>query len=355
MPAGVLVLLVLACSPAANTTSSSTIDPNPSSSSTSQPPAVGMEIDDKLPGEELWALVPGNDPDSDRINLVFASWGWGDHREFLNLVTGALSWGGAAYLIDDGGQVTDVDSTAVGAALGLFAIEPWRSSRGVFNVWYTDLEPETPVSWLNSEDHPFQVDDVVVVTIAVDAERFNPDLTSVAGQDGTFVGPGAPERPTSGNPFSHAVVLVDSAFPTAGLVDVAHELGHAMFNLPDEYVGERLGFDGREDLSSWPSCAEDAAEAEEWWGDLDGDVDPMLIVWAAEMDKAGFPIGDIGLWSELIVVGVVDGGCYGVPGSARATLDSLMNTSMPVLGSVNRLWAEQVLRLWDGADRAPLG
>lgn len=216
---------------------------------------------------------------------------------------------------------------------------------------FESLEPETPVSWLNSEDHPFRISDVVVVTVALDAERYNPDLTSVAGQDGIFMGPGIPERPVSGNPFAHAVVLVDSSFPAAGLVDVTHELGHSMFNVPDEYVGEMFGFDGREDLSSWPSCAEDVAEAEVWWVDLVDDVDPMLMVWVNEMQHAGFPLSDAEQLSELVAVGVVDGGCYGVSHGARATVDSIMNSSDPVLGSVKRRLAEQVLALWEGADR----
>ena len=49
-----------------------------------------------------------------------------------------------------------------------------------------------------------------------------------------------------------------------------------------------------------------------------------------------------------IEIGEVDGGCYGVPGSVRATVDSLMNSSIPVLGSQNRRWAEQILDLWTG-------
>lgn len=349
LPPAVVLVLALACSPgeAAPIPTNSQVTTQPTISI----PQTGMEAGERLPGERLWALVPDNDIEADRINLVFAAWGWDDTREFLSLVTGALSWDGNAYLIDDAGRITDKDDDALDAALGLFAIEPWRSFRRAFNVWYTDIEPETPVSWLNTADQPFSIEDVVIVTVAVDAERYSSDLTSVAGQDGTFVGPGVPERPVSGNSFAHAVVLVDSVFPAEGLVDVAHELGHAMFNLPDEYVGDRIGFDGREDLSNWPSCAEDTTEADNWWGDLKGKIDPMLTVWTEEMAEAGFPLASAEQLEEIVVVGAVDGGCYGVPGSARATFDSLMNSSIPVLGSVNRRWAVQILALWDGSDR----
>jgi hypothetical protein len=315
-------------------------------------PSPTMRVGDPVLDQSLWALVDGNDLAADRINLVFAPWGWDDNREFSALVGGSLSWDGNAYIFDDDGDVTDQEEFGAGAALGLFAIEPWRSSTDLFNVWYTNLEPPTPVSWLDSQNQPFLLDDVVVVTVAVDAYRFNPDLTSVAGFDGSFVGPAVPHRPASGQPFAHAVVLVESGFPVGGLVDVPHELGHGMFNLPDEYVGERLGFDGRSDLSSWPSCAQDLAEADAWWGDLIDEVDPMLNVWIDEMNEAGFPLNVDSDFSETqIEVGFVDGGCYGVSGSVRATIDSLMNTSLPVLGSVNRRWAEEVLQLWDGRPR----
>jgi hypothetical protein len=147
-------------------------------------------------------------------------------------------------------------------------------------------------------------------------------------------------------------VVIDSLFPAEGLMDVAHELGHALFNLPDEYVGQQLGFDGREDLSSWPSCAESQVEADGWWGDLTGDVDPMVDIWAEEMAGAGFPLADSDARATSVAVSNVDGGCYGVAGSIRATFDSLMNESIPVLGSVNRRWAVEIIHLWEGDSRS---
>lgn len=112
------------------------------------------------------------------------------------------------------------------------------------------------------------------------------------------------------------------------------------------------GFDGREDLSYWTSYAESAEEAEEWWGDLVGDGDPMVDLWIAQMDEAGFPVFDPEALEASVGVSNVDGACYGVDGSVRATFTSLMNDNIPVLGSVNRRWAEQILELWTGAPRA---
>lgn len=312
---------------------------------------AGM-VGDQIPGERLWALVDGNDLDADRINLVFAPWGWNDQRNFVEFVSTTLSWTGRAFLIDESRWPTADQEDAVDAALGLFAIEPWRSDRHLFNVWYTDVEPKTPVAWLNDGRDPFELTDRSVITIALDAHHFNPDLTSVSGQDAVFVGPQAPDRPPDNDPFANSVVVIDSTFPGDSAVHIPHELGHALFNLADEYVGQDLGFDGRADLSSWPSCAEDPGEAAAWWTDVLGSVDEMVGIWADEMAKAGFPLQDPESHEATVVVQNVDGGCYRVPGSVRATEDSLMNQNIPVLGSVNRRWAEQILDLWEGQTRS---
>jgi len=315
-------------------------------------PKTGMAVGEQIPATALWALVPGNDLDADRINLIVAPWGWEDHADFEVAASAVLSWEGNAFLIGEAGEIVTDPADATWAQLGTFAIEPWRSSRDKFNVWITDVEPETPVAWLNDGEPPFDLPDQSVVTLALHAEVVNPDLTSVAGMDNVFVGPGQPERPLLGNPFANSMVVVPATYPQVGLRSVPHELGHALFNLADEYVGQQQGFDGREDLSSWPSCAETPEEADEWWGDLVGDVDPMAEIWAAEMKEVGFSMGDPADLVFFIEVSNVDGGCYDIDGSVRATFDSLMNDNIPVLGSVNRRWAEQILGLWEGAPRS---
>lgn len=300
----------------------------------------------------MWALVDGNDITVDRINLVFAGWGWDTFDHFVETSFHVLSWDGEAYLVDEEGWLFEgLPDTAWAANLGVFAIEPWRSNRDLFNVWYTDVEPETPVAWLNEGEPPFRLPDQTIGVLGMDTDRFNPDLGSVAGQDLVFYGPEPPVRPADGRSFANFLVVMSSEAPSGGLAELPHELGHAMFGFPDEYVGQLRGFDERADLSSWPSCAEDLDEAQAWWSDLEGDVDPMVDVWIEEMSAVGFYMGDREGLEQMFEVGYVDGGCYGVPGSMRATEDSLMNSSIPVMGSVNRRWAERVLSLWEGAER----
>ena len=349
-----LGLAGVACGSAVEPPASSTepVVPSTLATTTTRTTPATSVIGDQIPGMSIWALVDGNDLAAERINLVFAPWGWENQNDFIDFVSRALSWSGDAYLVDDSGQLIDEPTAAFDAGLGVFAIEPWRSARNQFNVWYTDVEPETPVAWLNEGDDPFQIVDKTVVTVALNAHRFNPELTSVSGFDTVFTGPGPPIPPLTDDPFANSVVVIDSSYPAEGAIHIPHELGHALFNLADEYVGEEFGFDGRADLSSWPTCAEDPQEAEDWWGDLTGDLDDMLDIWDEEMDEAGFPLGDLPAWKEDITVGAVDGGCYDVPGSVRATWDSLMNRNFPVLGSVNRRWAEQILDLWEGQPRS---
>jgi hypothetical protein len=47
-------------------------------------------------------LVSGNDPDADRINLVYAGWNWDDLDRFLTFAKGTLWWDGHAYLTTNG-------------------------------------------------------------------------------------------------------------------------------------------------------------------------------------------------------------------------------------------------------------
>ncbi len=79
----------------------------------------------------------------------------------------------------------------------------------------------------------------------------------------------------------------------------------------------------------------------------------MADVWLAEREEAGFPYPfPTSIVTEAVEVSNVGGGCYDVDGTVRATFDSLMNDGLPVLGSVNRRWAEEILDLWQGEPRS---
>jgi hypothetical protein len=311
---------------AATTTSSETTAAESTSTTVASPPAG------------LYELVEGHDDVGlDRINLIFVPYGWDESDAFVDLAETLLSFDAAPALVD-------------GADLqfGPFTIEPWRSNRDLFNVWYVLDEPAEPVSYTSmGEPFPIDVPDAVVVTLAVDWPY------GAASGFTAFIPPELPDRSGPVEPVG-LTMSISSSDPVWGNPQIlAHELGHAVFGLSDEYVGRELGYDGRPDLSSFPACAEDEGEARAWWGDRLGDVDPMFSIWMDELDDAGLglPLEAKEVVESRVMVDLVDGGCYGPEGSIRATVDSLMNSNIPVLGTVNRDWAELVLAQYTGMAR----
>lgn len=288
----------------------------------------------------LYALVENhNDIALDRVNLVFVPYGWDEPRDFVDLAATLLSF--------------DTEPIPVGGGdieFGPFSIEPWRSNHDLFNVWYTLDSPDEPVSYTSmGEPFPIPVPDAVVVTLAVDWPH------GAASGFTAFVPPTLPDRSKPSNPVGLTIGVASSDPLRGNPQTLAHELGHAVFGLADEYVGQELGFDGRPDLSSYPACAENEQEATAWWGDQLGELDPMFAIWMDALADAGLGLStaEMNDLRSRVTVSLVGGGCYGPPDSIRATFDSLMNTNIPVLGSVNRHWAEQVLSKYTGQPRTP--
>lgn len=250
---------------------------------------------------------------------------------------------GQPLLLDDRGQITTVSSEAVEAIFGVFSIEPWRSNLDLFNLWYLTDQADDPAPTLNRGADVSGLPDELVVYFVPDFE-----FDSVAGLT-SFVPPDLPDR-QEGFFFGDVLIDVPSSAPYSAATTVAHEIGHGLFGLSDEYVGDRLGWDGRPDLTSYPACAENRAEAKAFWGNLKGAVDPMFDTWMETLEQLGlgFAPDDVEFFRNQIQVRNVRGGCYGVEGSYRATRDSLMYGELPLLGSANRRWAERVLALWSG-------
>ncbi|WAB81850.1 hypothetical protein OVN18_02170 [Microcella daejeonensis] len=288
---------------------------------------------------------------ADRINLVFAPWGWDDTGLFEEAATAYLNWSGTAQLWDEVGMPVAPDSTSATvsfADLGVFGMEPFRSRRDLFNVWTTRLSPPAPYDWLESQTTPNWAPDQVVVVLAL-RDGAGEVKSSVAGDGSMFDDPARLERFTD-QPFANAVVAVEpGSFVLANRV-VAHELGHALFSLADEYVGRETGFDGDARNAFWPSCADDQQRAEAWWSSSIGEYDDQLDYWAEEVTSAGFgpTRAELVRMRDENRTAYVAEGCFGVPGSVRSTADSIMGFNFPAFGVTNRRWAEQVLDLWTG-------
>jgi hypothetical protein len=302
------------------------------------------------PPEGLVALVEGhNDLTADRINLIFAPWGWEDLNDYRSVAVLFLGWDQRAQLFDDSGRPATDPALATGAELGLFGFEPFRSNRDKFNVWITEQSPPGPALWLNTDEVPFGLPDQSIVTLALDPDREVPGIYSVAGQDVAFSLQQTPVRSGSDS-VANAMVFVRSGYPAGTMIDLPHELGHALFSLADEYVGRVGGDSGSARPDVWPSCAASRETGEAWWGDLAGEYDPMIDVWAEELEAAGFGdrVGEIDFWRDQVRTDFIEGGCWGDPGSFRSAEDTLMGFNLPAFGLTNRRSAERILALWEG-------
>ncbi|MFN8081711.1 MAG: M64 family metallopeptidase [Kineosporiaceae bacterium] len=296
----------------------------------------------------LTELVPGhNRVDADRINLVFAGWGWPDTKRLRATALLDLGWDGHVHLVDRAGQIA-ADGTE--PIIGIFGIEPWRSHRDTFNVWLTDRSPAKPNSWLDVDPSQQVGDlpDLAIVTLAYDS-----GIRSVSGSTSNFFLPDFPSKPmlrrTDDQPFAGVLVDVSSKNPSGSAVVAAHELGHALFGLNDEYIGVDKA-DTTKHPDQWPACAASEKSARAWWGKLIGRYDPMVDIWAEELALVGQPLapGRLDFTRDETRVTLVPGGCFGTKGSFRPTQDSLMMHNLPALGLVNTAWANRILALWHG-------
>lgn len=327
--------------------------PSPTESTVPQassPPAVPVELE--LAPDGLEPLVLGhNRASADRINLVVAPWGWEDEDTFRRVATSFINWSGVAQRWgEDGMPLEEDDSTsvAVGAEVGLFGIEPFRGHRDAFNVWITTETPAGPYDWLDAASAPAWVSDQVIVVFA-EQDDGGSASSSVASQSPAFGSPDSLGRSVS-QPFGNATVVVNEDWVPTAMLDVPHELGHAMFGLADEYVGRQTGGDGEYRNPFWPSCADTATLAATWWSSNIGQYDDQLDYRARQMREAGFGMSAAALerMRDTNRTAYVDGGCFGVDGSVRSAEDSLMGFNFPAFGVTNRQWGEYVLGLWTG-------
>lgn len=267
---------------------------------------------------------------------MFAGHGLPDGVDWVDYARRLLTWEGPVP-VDGGEELT----------YGPFAIEPFRSHREMFNAWFLEEPAPTPTAY-GAEGLPLPVDvpAPLVVTLAWEW----PHGAAVAVPPG-FLPPSVPE--SGSGVFRGMVMSVGSDDPAALDATLAHELGHSVFNLPDLYVFDLFGDDGRPNRTFYPSCAANRAEAEALWGDLEGVVDPFFDTYLADHEAAGISL-DPALVRDLrrlVTVDFVLDGCFGPEGVAvRSAAGGLMydENELPVMDAVSRRWAEQVLAAWSG-------
>lgn len=289
------------------------------------------------------ALLPGHNRSSgERINILFVASGFD-----------------VATLPDVARTLLTLDGPiATGSELfyGPMAIEPLASNLDRFNFWLLPEEVADEEALVGNAAQArtldgFGMSNLQVTTLYVGrtiGERHPTDARTTSFY-------GRYEVPTSDRiDFGGVRLAIDLAEPHLSAQTLAHEWGHGLFDLRDEYYS----FDDRGVSTRYPNCAPDLATAQNWWGDQVGDVDPFVYDVIEARADAGLRLDNFDKpLVELVRVDFVSGGCLGslggeTPEAFRPTTDSIMNSELPVFGSVNRLRVEEVLGQFSGRGTA---
>lgn len=76
----------------------------------------------------------------------------------------------------------------------------------------------------------------------------------------------------------------------------------------------------------------------------------MIDIWIVEMRLAGFGnlVYEPEALREIVTTQLVEGGCFGDPGSYRSAEDTLMGFNFPAFGLTNKAWATAVIEQYSG-------
>ncbi len=327
-------------------------------------------------------VFPGhNKKNADRINIVFIGSRYKKFTDFLAAVRESLTWDGKPAVLSKFNEELQKNKV-YDLEWGLFAIEPFKSNKDKFNLWYVD-EPMTTLT--NT------VKNICGLPYEYDAIYANRSFLGMLGRTRSFTYKAKfGENRTKGDPddmftYSHNYMPYDE-FGTHELDYelFAHETGHAVFGLDDEYPEG----DNRDPRYGEVSCVKTQKEAEKKWGDLIGQVDPFWNTVKTDMikyDVNSYEVSECKRKDQnkpesaknpcltddnnnIIYVDVkhekypksyfitqyFKGGCladYGDKRVIKPTEHSLMSYNLPILGSVNRREVERVLQMFTGEKR----
>ena len=302
-------------------------------------------------------LVPGhNRPDAERVNMVFVGSGWDSSSDMAAMATELLGLDGPVVYGEDWKPLGEdaIPSEVWSIEFGPFATEPIASAVNRFNFWYLEDDLVNPRGLFHDSDPEFGNDlaegmpypHTVVVSLHRQGSgvygRSEANWTSLKGIDG-------PELPPVEDvSFSGIYLALDPITPQLEADTLTHEMGHAIFELRDEYYEA-----DRAVTYGYPNCAPSEEVAMEWWGDLVGEVDPAVDTWIDYQRRYYEYFGEEGPASlvDMVTVRPTSGGCYdGSDDVIRPTEDSIMNSQIPVFGAVNRRRVESILGLFSGRE-----
>lgn len=318
---------------------------------------------------KITELHPGyNNINADRINLLIFGVGYSSIEELKEIVNKVFAFDGNFTKYNITTIVKDSNNNVVDNTIdqrkqvGFFAIEPLKSNKNKFNIWYVDnplnVSSQDLINFFNSIMKNGSINNLKYVSPAlIYANRdYNSDRSSsglpnfdnkkIINKESTIFGYSLNYYPVLKNSSNKkdSGVTIETIFEginTERYTTLAHESGHSLFGLHDEYseAGALIPY------LSYPNCANNLSEAQNWWGNLMGQVDPFYYDYKKFMDEKPN--------ESEIAIGFNFGGCFGPDDGknvVRPTINSIMRNDyeIPVFGSVNRQRVEQILNLFSG-------
>jgi hypothetical protein len=286
---------------------------------------------------KLAPLYPNsnNDKTLDRINLVVA---------FSDQIPSNIDYNLAAEtILQSAGQ-------GLGSSIfGFFTISPFKENINKFNIWVynqpvTRAEESSFSAAIKKSNNPLNLN--YATSIYIDKQTTIADRAY--SETARII-----EDTLTKQPKFYQIGSVDRIFlfePDNSINSfvqetLAHEMGHSIFGLTDEYVETNNKFF----VAFKPSCAINSTMASDWWGDLDTQVDPFYTTFTNKRASLGLTSPAV----SQITIGQNTGvGCLSDvdSGQIKATKNSLMNNQyqLAVPGSVNLRQINKILNLFSG-------
>lgn len=304
-----------------------------------------------------------HDKTKDRFNIVFF---YTDYTGSLSDLKAEVS---KLVLLKD---IKNINPTTYGA----FNIEPYRSNIDKFNFWFYNkaipVDQDYVFEYLVRDTPSLGIDYITPIRLTYDySARSNANYADI-GYNSDY---------SIKTYYNSAIRMYLNNDVDTGVV-LAHELGHALFGLADEYVEPGNEFP----TIKYPNCAPDLATATQWWGTLKDQVDPYFYEYRQALidyytsspdpyylrynngvlevsNNVELPDGSWTIeWGKLddlntvlneadFKIGFVNGDCFSTAteGAVRPTKQSAMSSRYTsIYGSVNRREMQKIMDMFSG-------
>ena len=315
---------------------------------------------------------------ADRINLVFVLIDFPDKDYVINWVKGNLGFDNGTqifhiapydYFSDKENRWVHVNESN-SLFFTMFAIEPIKSNKDKFNLWYyylnTNYNQSGVDDFLNKNIYFWEqylplcgmkyIAPIVIQAHPIENEAYSRQSASLPS---FFTFPTIDKSNIKFGLFydyygvnSSGTILSSSNEQTSYLW--MHESAHSIFGLIDEYPE-----DNKNPSLGYPNCAQTLSEAKMWWGNFENQIDDNYYDLNQIADSFYNSNPSINVKpgilcsSEYIKIRYVYGGCMTYSDSTnviRPNKDSFMirASNCPIPGIINRNRMEQVLNLFSG-------